>query len=94
VKGHAASSVAADGHTADELAAVHLEQLDRWQRGAMKWGAWDEVHPDVGPALALPARAWALSREDRWADWDWELPSGPSVAAGGPREIAFQVVTE
>jgi hypothetical protein len=95
LKGHAASSVVVAGHTAGELAAVHSEQLDRWQRGATKWGAWDEVHPDAGPALAVPAQAWAPSHADRWADWDWEHLNGLTVAPdAGPRGIACQVVTE
>jgi len=95
VKNPAASSAVVTGHTAGELAAVHLVQLARSQPGGTKWGAWDAAHPDAAPALAVPARAWALSRVDRWAGWDWEHQTGLSVAAGAaPREIVLQVVTE
>ena len=95
MRDHDASSVVVTGRTAGGLAAALQGQLARLRLGATTWGAWDEAHPGAGLALDAPARAWALSRADRWAGWDWEHQTGLSVAAGaGPREIAFQVATE
>jgi hypothetical protein len=95
VRNHDASSVVVAGRTAGGLAAALQGQLARLRLGATTWGAWDEAHPGAGLALDAPARAWALSRADRWAGWDWEHQTGLSVATGaGPREIAFQVATE